>query len=186
MLQIPEVVLVAVREDDEAAVLRAGVCAGLLLANEGVLVLGLGLQDDERESSLASRSRKSMKPLEVFSKSSPRSSRSDALIVTPVSRQMLAGLSPSAKKRQPAASSSLLILMREAASFMRIQSVERGIRERRIRSKPVTRRYRFRPLAPSRCTVSVGLSGWWERRPFRDRTHSRAMGIQCEADLPNT
>ena len=46
-LQIPEVMQVAVRQDDEAAILRAGVFAGLLLAGEGVPVLGLGLQDDQ-------------------------------------------------------------------------------------------------------------------------------------------
>ncbi len=49
-LEIPEVVQVAVGEDDEAAVLGAGVFAGLLLADERVLVLGLGLKDDEREA----------------------------------------------------------------------------------------------------------------------------------------
>ena len=59
-----------------------------------------------------------MNPVEVFSKSLPKESRSGALIVTPVSRQILAGLFPSAKKRQPAASSNLLILIRAVASFM--------------------------------------------------------------------
>ena len=58
-----------------------------------------------------------MKPVEVFSKSLPKESRSGALIVTPVSRQILAGKFPSAKKRQPAASSSLLILILAVASF---------------------------------------------------------------------
>ncbi len=51
---------------------------------------------------LASRSRKSMKPLVVFSKLSPSASRSVVLIVTLGSRRILAGTSPSAKKRQPA------------------------------------------------------------------------------------
>ena len=64
-----------------------------------------------------------MKPGEVFSKSLPRESRSGALIVTPVSRQILAGLFPSAKKRQPAASSSLLILIR-AGRFVHGDSAE--------------------------------------------------------------
>ena len=41
---------VAVGEDDEAAVLGLGVLAGLLLADERVLVLGLGFEDDEREA----------------------------------------------------------------------------------------------------------------------------------------
>ena len=44
-----------------------------------------------------------MNPGEFFSKSLPRASRSDVLIVTFGSRQILAGLFPSAKKRQPAA-----------------------------------------------------------------------------------
>ena len=49
-LQVPEVVQVAVGEDDEAAVLGLGVFAGLLLADERVLVLRFGLKDDEREA----------------------------------------------------------------------------------------------------------------------------------------
>src|SRR3989344_6393760 len=65
----------------------------------------------------ASRSRKSIKPLLVFSKLSPSASRSTDLIVTLGSRRMLAGLFPSAKKRQPAASNSLLILIRAVASL---------------------------------------------------------------------
>ena len=59
-----------------------------------------------------------MNPGEVFSKLLPRASRSSVLIVTFGSRQILAGESPSAKKRQPAASSNLLILIRAVASFM--------------------------------------------------------------------
>ena len=43
---------------------------------------------------------------------------SDWEIVTPCSKLTLAGLSPSGKKRQPAFSSRLLILMRAVASFM--------------------------------------------------------------------
>jgi len=43
-------VQIAVGEDDEAAVLGLGVLAGLLLADERVLVLRFGLQDDERET----------------------------------------------------------------------------------------------------------------------------------------
>jgi len=49
-LKIPEVVEVAVGEEDEAAVLRLGVFARLLLAVEGAFFLGLGFKDDERES----------------------------------------------------------------------------------------------------------------------------------------
>lgn len=48
--QIPEVVQVAVGEDDEAAVLGTGVLAGLLLPDERVFVLRLGLEDDQREA----------------------------------------------------------------------------------------------------------------------------------------
>src|SRR2546428_6542897 len=70
-----------------------------------------------RGKPLASNSRKSTKPLLVFSKLSPRASRSDDLMVTLDSRRMLAGLFPSGKKRQPAASSSLLILIRAVASL---------------------------------------------------------------------
>jgi hypothetical protein len=44
-------VQVAVGEDHEAAVLGLGVFAGLLLADQRVLVLRFGLQDDEREAS---------------------------------------------------------------------------------------------------------------------------------------
>ena len=42
-----------------------------------------------------------MKPLDAFSKSSPRPSRSDALMVTLGSRRMLAGF-PSSEKETPA------------------------------------------------------------------------------------
>src|ERR1022692_643999 len=66
---------------------------------------------------LASRRRKSMNPLVVFSKLSPSASRSVDLIVTLGSRRMLAGALPSGKKRQSPASSSLLILIRAVASF---------------------------------------------------------------------
>ena len=38
---------VAVREDDEAAVLRLGILASLLLTDERVLAFRLGLKDDE-------------------------------------------------------------------------------------------------------------------------------------------
>jgi hypothetical protein len=48
-LQVPEVMQIAVGEDDEAAVLRLGVFPCLLLADERVLVLGLGFEDDEGE-----------------------------------------------------------------------------------------------------------------------------------------
>jgi hypothetical protein len=50
-LQIPEVVQIAVGEDDEAAVLRFGVFAGLFFADKRVLVLRFGLQDNEWEAS---------------------------------------------------------------------------------------------------------------------------------------
>ena len=62
-----------------------------------------------------------MKPLLVFSKLSPSASRSDDLIVTLGSRRMLASALPSGKKRQPAASSSLLILIRAMASLLAIR-----------------------------------------------------------------
>ena len=48
--EVPEVVEVAVREDDKAAVLGAGIPPGLLLAGQRVLILGLGLQDNQRGS----------------------------------------------------------------------------------------------------------------------------------------
>jgi hypothetical protein len=41
---------IAVAEDDKAAVLRFGVFAGLLFANEGVLAFGLGLQHHQRKA----------------------------------------------------------------------------------------------------------------------------------------
>lgn|GEM_PF-6264771 len=49
-LQIPEVVQIAVGKDNEAAVLRARIFAGLLFANEWILVFGLCLQNDERKA----------------------------------------------------------------------------------------------------------------------------------------
>ena len=49
-LQVPEIVQVAVGEQDEAAVQGAGVFACLFLAGQRILVLGLGLQHDERKA----------------------------------------------------------------------------------------------------------------------------------------
>lgn len=46
-LQIPEIMQVAIGENDKAAILRAGVLAGLLLAIERVFLLALGFEDDE-------------------------------------------------------------------------------------------------------------------------------------------
>ena len=63
--------------------------------------------------------RKSMKPLPVFSKSSPSASRACLVSATVGSSRVLAGPLASAKTRQPGLSSRLLILMRAAASFMR-------------------------------------------------------------------
>lgn len=48
--EIPEVVEVAVGEDDKVAVKRTGVLVRLLLRSERILVLGLGLEDDQREA----------------------------------------------------------------------------------------------------------------------------------------
>ena len=49
-LEVPEVMEIAVREDDEAAILRVCISARLLLADQRVLVLGFRLEHDERES----------------------------------------------------------------------------------------------------------------------------------------
>ena len=49
-LQVPEVVQIAVGEDDEPAALRAGISAGLLLAHKRILIRRLGFEDDQRES----------------------------------------------------------------------------------------------------------------------------------------
>ena len=48
--EVPEVMQFPAGEDDEAAVLGAGILASLFLADERILVLGFGLQDDEREA----------------------------------------------------------------------------------------------------------------------------------------
>ena len=50
LLQVPEVVQIAVGEDDEADVLRTGVLAGLLLADQRVELLRLRLQDGDRKA----------------------------------------------------------------------------------------------------------------------------------------
>ncbi len=47
LAQVPQVVQVAVAQDDEAAVLRPGVFAGLLFADERILALGLGFEHHE-------------------------------------------------------------------------------------------------------------------------------------------
>ena len=46
-LEVPEIVDIPVGKDDEPAVERPGIAAGLFLANQGVFVLGLGLQHDQ-------------------------------------------------------------------------------------------------------------------------------------------
>jgi len=56
-----------------------------------------------------------MKPLPALSKFSPRPSRACFVSATLSSSWMLAGPLASAKKRQPAASSSLLILPKKVA-----------------------------------------------------------------------
>lgn len=48
--QIPEVMQVAVREDDKAAVLRTGVSARLLLADQRIFTFGLGFQHQQRKT----------------------------------------------------------------------------------------------------------------------------------------
>ena len=48
-VQVPEIMQIAVREDDEAAILRAGIFASLLLADERILIFRFGLKDDEGE-----------------------------------------------------------------------------------------------------------------------------------------
>src|SRR6185312_9796007 len=45
-LQVPEVVKIAVRKDDESAILRFGILAGLFFAYQGVLILCLRLKDN--------------------------------------------------------------------------------------------------------------------------------------------
>jgi hypothetical protein len=51
-LEIPEIVDVPVGKDDEPAVESPGVAAGLFLANQGIFVLGLGLEHDQGKSLL--------------------------------------------------------------------------------------------------------------------------------------
>ena len=50
MLEIPKEMQGAVGEDDETAVLRARVAAGLLLAGQRILGLGLGFEHDKRKA----------------------------------------------------------------------------------------------------------------------------------------
>ncbi len=52
VLEIPEVMDVAVGEDDEAHVFGVGVGAGLFLADEGVLTLALGFENNEGKAVL--------------------------------------------------------------------------------------------------------------------------------------
>ncbi len=50
VVQIPQVMQVAIAQDNEAAILRFGVFAGLLFADERVLVFGLGFEHNQREA----------------------------------------------------------------------------------------------------------------------------------------
>lgn len=95
---------------------RTGSSARLFLAYERVLSSALASRTSSGKP-LASSRRKSTKPFVLFSKSSPSALRSVDFRVTPGSRRIFAGALPSSKKRQPEASSSLLILMRAVASF---------------------------------------------------------------------
>jgi hypothetical protein len=77
-----------------------------------------------------------MKPVVVFSNSSPGASSAVAVIGTPGSSWMFAGACPSEKKRQPAAVSNALILILAAASvsdiavMLALQLRLRAIQER--------------------------------------------------------
>ena len=48
-IEIPEIVQIAVGENDESAVLGAGVLARLFFTDERVLVRGLGFEDEQRK-----------------------------------------------------------------------------------------------------------------------------------------
>ena len=93
---------VAIGEDDKAAVLRAGILAGLLLADERVLIFGFGFEDDEREAAVAQQQEVNEAfacLLEVLAK---------CIQIGSFDRYAgfetnIGGELPSAKKRQPAA-----------------------------------------------------------------------------------
>ena len=45
-LQVPEVMQVTIRENNESAIPGTGITAGLFFANQRLFILGLGFQND--------------------------------------------------------------------------------------------------------------------------------------------
>ena len=115
--------VVAIRQHDEAAILGAGVLAGFAPCRRAGSSPPTWLPERCRETPWRPKAESRCSSWNVFSKSVPRASRSDVLIVIFGSRQILAGGSPSAKKCHPESSSSLLILIRAMASFMKNRSL---------------------------------------------------------------
>jgi hypothetical protein len=116
LLQIPEVVQVAIGEDDKAAILGPGIFTSLLLADERAFILRLGLQYDQGKA-LFIEQEKSIKPFPAISKFSPTASIAALVSFTLGSRTILALPLSSSKKRHPDSSSSLFILIRALASL---------------------------------------------------------------------
>ena len=121
LLQIPEVVNVAVGQDDEASALRARILAGLLLGRKRVFILRLGLKDDQR---LSVGIQKEEVDEAVFGLFEVLAESVDVgrleLDIILGSRTMFAGPAASSKKRQPASSRRRLILIRAVASLLAI------------------------------------------------------------------
>lgn len=51
-LHIPKVMKIAIGEDDEAAILRLRIFAGLFFADQRIFIFGLGFENDERKASV--------------------------------------------------------------------------------------------------------------------------------------
>lgn len=115
--QGPTVMDVSVAQDDEARHSEAGILAHLLLAYTRIFILRFRFQDDQRLAVVYSQQQKIDESLRAFLKSAPRLSMCSGFSMTFGSRTTFAGPLLSSKKRQPAASSSRLILILAVASL---------------------------------------------------------------------
>lgn len=118
LFKIPQVVNVSVAEDHEASILRAGVFACLLLADARIFVLGFRFEDNERLAVLVQQQEVDEAVRALFEAlAKVLDVLCSGFSFTFGSRTTFAGPFASSKKRQPAASSSRLILILAVASL---------------------------------------------------------------------
>ena len=113
---------IAIGEDDEAAILRLRVFSCLLFADQRIFIFRLGFKNDERKATVIEQQEVD-ETFAGFFEISPKGIESALGNVDVQFKLDIGGLLPSGKNRQPAVSSSLLILMRAVASFIDAMSL---------------------------------------------------------------